>query len=156
MNDGRKWRCWAYVRAYGRVLPSNLAARMAALMVAAERMGLEIVGQSQEMSSGKEIKRIGLFEALRAIRCGYANAIFTYNVLHLSEDRFVLLRVLEIIQDHHAVLICASEDTYTRLHEMGLSQELYQRSFSLGLGLPWQEAMTGGESSANDLNPYAT
>lgn len=150
MSEGIKWRCWAYVRITGRILPSGLAARMVALMDAAERMGLEVVGQSQENSSGQSLRRIGLQEALRAVRLGYANAIITYNVLQLSVDSLVLLRVLEIMQDNHAVLICTNEDACTRLHSMGLAQQLYQRSFSLGLGLPWLKNNKNMEKDNND------
>lgn len=150
MNDGRKWRCWAYVRVTGRILPSGMAAQMAALMDAAERMCLDVVGQSQEHSSGKTLDRMGLKEALRAVRLGYANAIYTYNVLQLSTDKLVLLRVLEILQDHHAVLICAGEDAYTALRGIGISQRLYQRSFCTGLGLPWLGNDKNTETNKND------
>lgn len=35
MHNKMKRQCWAYVRAYGRVLPSHLPTRMAALVGAA-------------------------------------------------------------------------------------------------------------------------
>ena len=144
--------CWVRKPQAGSAssVPSGMAARMATLMDAAERMGLDIVGQSQEMSSGQTLKRMGLREALRALRLGYANAVITYNVLQLSVDKLVLLQVLEIIQNNHAVLICTAEDACTHLHEMGLSQELYQRAFSLELDLPWLSDNKSMEKNGND------
>ena len=150
MNDGRKWRCWAYVRVTGRILPSGMAAQMAALMDAAERMGLDVVGQSQEHSSGKTLDRMGLKEALRAVRRQYANAILVHDVRRLSEDKAALLRILEILQDNNAVLLCIAEDAYTALRGMGLSQQLYQRSFCTGLGLPWLSKDENTETNKND------
>lgn len=149
MSEKGHWRCWAYVRGYG-IGPSALIRQMSMILAMAERKGLMIVGQSQEISSGKTLRRMGLQEALRAVRLGYANAILTHSVFHLSVDRTVLLRVLEIMQDHHAVLICTAEDTYTCLYNIGLSQQLHQRSLNLTLGLPWPNNDKNMEKDNND------
>ena len=136
MIEGGKYKCSAYVR--GRdTAPLNLIRRMEALLNTDEQMGLTVVGQSQEVSSGRTLHRVGLTEALRTIRLGHANAILVSDVLQLSDDKAVLLRILELMQDRYAVLICTNEDAYMHLHTMGLSQQLYQRSFALKLGVPW-------------------
>ena len=138
VSENHTCRCWVYVRGYGIGL-SALIRQTSTLLDTAERRGFTVVGQSQEISSGRTLRRMGLQEALRAVRLGYANAILTHSVFHLSVDRTVLLRVLEIMQDHHAVLICTTEDTYTCLCNVGLSQQLYQKSVALGLDVPWIE-----------------
>lgn len=136
MSENRKCRCWVYVRGYG-IGPSALIRQMSTLLNTAEQGGFTVVGQSQEISSGRTFRRMGLQEALRAVRLGYANAILAHSVFHLSVDQTILLRILEIMQNHHAVLICTSEDTYTCLYNIGLTQQLYQRSLNLKLELPW-------------------
>lgn len=145
MSEKGHWRCWAYVRGYG-IGPSALIRQMSMILAMAECKGLMIVGQSQEISSGKTLRRMGLQEALRAVRLEYANVILTHSVFHLSVDPSVLLRILELLQDHHAVLICIAEDTYTRLCNIGLSQQLHQRAHTMGLGVPWieKEKFSGG------------
>ena len=149
VSENHTCRCWVYVRGYG-IGPSALIRQMSTLLDTAEQRGFTVVGQSQEISSGTTLRRIGLQEALRAVRLGYANAILTHSVFHLSVDRTVLLRVLEIMQDHHAVLICTAEDTYTCLYNIGLSPQLYQRSLNLTLGLPWPNNDRNMEKDNND------
>ena len=129
-------KAWAYARDFG-VSPAVLICQMTELLGEAERRGIQTVGASQDMSSGKTLDRMGLKEALRAVRRQYANAILVHDVRRLSEDKATLLRILEILQDNNAVLLCTAEDAYTALHSMGISQQLYQRSFSTGMELPW-------------------
>ena len=129
-------RAWAYARDFSGS-PAVLICQMTELLGEAERRGIQTVGASQDMSSGKTLDRMGLKEALRAVRRQYANAILVHDVRRLSEDKATLLRILEILQDNNAILLCTAEDVYTALRSMGLSQQLYQRSFSTGMGLPW-------------------
>lgn len=136
MQQRNEIKAWAYARDFG-ISPAVLICRMTELLGEAERRGIQTVGVSQDMSSGKTLDRMGLKEALRAVRRQYANAILVHDASRLSEDKVTLLRILEIMQDHHAVLICTAEDAYTALRGIGLSQQLYQRSFSTGMGLPW-------------------
>ncbi len=142
-------KAWAYARNFG-VSPAVLICQMAELLGEAERRGIQTVGASQDMSSGKTLDRMGLKEALRAVRRQYANAILVHDVRRLSEDRTVLLRILEILQDNNAVLLCIAEDAYTALRGMGLFQQLYQRSFCTGLGLPWLSKDENTETNKND------
>lgn len=138
MQQRDEIKAWAYARNFG-VSPAVLICQMAELLGEAERRGIQTVGASQDMSSGKTLDRMGLKEALRAVRRQYANTILVHDVRRLSEDRAILLRILEIMQDHNAVLLCTVENVYAVLRSMGLSQQLYQRSFCTGLGLPWIE-----------------
>lgn len=136
MQQRDEIKAWAYARDFG-ASPTVLICQMTKLLGEAERKGIQTVGASQDMSSGKTLDRMGLKEALRAVRRQYANAILVHDVRRLSEDKATLLRILEILQDNNAVLLCIAEDAYTALRSMGLSQQLYQRSFSTGMGLPW-------------------
>ena len=96
------------------------------------------------MSSGRTLDRMGLKEALRAVRIGHANAVLVRDVSQISGDKHTLLRVMETLQDHGAILLCTKEDTYASLRAKGISQQLYQRSFCMGLGLPWLEKNRNG------------
>lgn len=138
MHPKDEIRAWAYARDHA-VPSAVLICQMAKLLGEAEQRGIPVVGTSQDMSSGRTLDRMGLREALRAVRRQYANAVLVHDIRRLSEDRTVLLRILEVLQDGSAVLICTAEDAYTALRGMGFSQQLYQRSFSTGLGLPWLE-----------------
>lgn len=129
-------RAWAYARDFA-VSPAVLICQMAKLLGEAEQRGIPVVGTSQDMSSGRTLDCMGLKEALRAVRRQYANAVLVHDIRRLSENRAVLLRILKVLQDNSAILICTAEDAYAALRGMGLSQQLYQRSFCAGLGLPW-------------------
>lgn len=149
MQQRDEIKAWAYARDFG-ASPAVLICQMTKLLGEAERQGIQTVGASQDMSSGKTLDRMGLKEALRAVRRQYANAILVHDVCRLSEDKATLLRILEILQDNNAVLLCIAEDAYTALRGMGLSQQLYQRSFCTGLGLPWLSKDENTETNKND------
>jgi len=136
MEREKAIKAWAYVRDFC-VPPDVLICQMTQLLGDAERQGIPVVGMSQDHSSGRTLDRIGIKSALHAICTGYANTILTHDVLRLSEDRHTLLRIMEILQDNRAVLICTAEDAYTALRSKGISPQLYQRAFSTGLRLPW-------------------
>ncbi len=136
-------RAWAYARE-DSTLPGILICQMAELLGDAERQGIQTAGASQDMSSGKTLDRMGLKEALRAVRTGHANAVLVKDVSRISGDKHTLLCVMETLQDHGAVLLCIKEDAYTSLRAKGVSQQIYQRSFCMGLGLPWLEKSRNG------------
>ena len=138
MKREQMHRAWAYAQDF-TASPTVLICQMAELLGDAERRGIQIVGASQDMSSGKTLDRMGLKDALRAIRTGYADAVLVRDVSRLSEDRHTLLRIMEVLQDHGAVLICTAEDAYAGLRLADVSQQLYQRAACFGLGPPWIE-----------------
>lgn len=111
MEQEIRLRAWAYVRDIS-VHPSVVIGQMSRLLKDAEARGIPVVGASQDMSSGMTLERMGLLSALRAMRTMYANAVITREVSRLSEDRYVLLRIMETLQDHGAVLICTVEDAH--------------------------------------------
>ena len=136
MKQESEYRAWAYVRDRD-VPPGIVIAQMSRLLGEAERLCLSVVGMSQDIHNGRTLDRPGLKDALRAIRTGYADAVLVRNVSRLSEDRYTLLRIMEVLQDHGAVLLCTAEDTYAGLRLADVSQQLYQRAACFGLGMPW-------------------
>lgn len=138
MKPKREYRAWAYVRG-SNVPPGAVIAQMSQLLQEAERLDLSTVGMSQDIHNGRTIDRPGLKDALCAIRRGYADAVLVRDVSRLSESRGILLRIMAVLQDHGAVLICTAEDAYAGLRLADVSQQLYQRAACLGLGLPWIE-----------------
>jgi DNA invertase Pin-like site-specific DNA recombinase len=137
-------RLWAYARS-SSPHPEVLIRQMQSLLTEAEQNGWQIVGSSQDMSTGRTLARMGLREAQRAILHQQANALLVEDVGKISHDYYTALRVLEFLQDRGAVLICTQCDVRYEVHIKGLSQALYQRAARKRLGLPWR---TGGESFA--------
>ena len=137
MYDVRNLKLWAYVRS-SSPRPEVLIQQMKGLLTDAEQNGWQIVGTSQDMSTGRTLARMGLWEALRAIRQQQANALLVEDVGRISHEYCTALRVLEFLQDHGAVLLCTQCDVSYVLYVKGLSQALYQRAASKGLGLPWK------------------
>ena len=138
MKQESEYRAWVYVRE-SNVPTGVVIAQMSRLLQEAERLGLSVVGMSQDIHNGRTLDWPGLKDALRAIRTGYADAVLVRNVSRLSEDRYTLLRIMEILQDHGAMLICTAEDAYAGLRLADVSQQLYQRATCFGLGMPWIE-----------------
>lgn len=138
------FRLWAYARS-SSPHPEVLIRQMQSLLTEAEQNGWQIVGSSQDMSTGRTLARMGLREAQRAILHQQANALLVEDVGKISHDYYTALRVLEFLQDRGAVLICTQCDVRYEVHIKGLSQALYQRAARKRLGLPWR---TGGESFA--------
>lgn len=124
MKRAREYKVWAYVRD-SNVPPGVVIAQMSRLLEDAERLGLSIVGMSQDIHSGDSLDRQGLKDALRAIRTGYANALLVRDVSRLSEDHHILLRIIETLQEYDAVLICTAEDAHASLQAKGLTGSLY-------------------------------
>lgn len=138
MKRESEYRVWAYVRD-SNVPTGVVIAQMSQLLGEAGRLGLSVVGMSQDIHKGRTLDRPGLKDALRAIRTGYADAVLVCDVARLSEDRYTLLQIMEVLQDYGAVLICTAEDAYAGLRLADISQQLYQRAACFGLGLPWNE-----------------
>lgn len=139
MSDELK--LWAYARS-SSPRPGGLIRQMEGLLADAGRNGWQVVGASQDMSTGKTLARMGLREAQRAIWMKQANGILVESVGKISHEYYTALRVLELLQDHSAVLICTQTDISYELHIKGLSQALWQRAAQKGLGLPWQIEVT--------------
>jgi DNA invertase Pin-like site-specific DNA recombinase len=144
MYDVRNLKPWVYARS-SSPHPEVLIRQMKGLLTDAEQNGWQIVGTSQDMSTGRTLARMGLREAQRAIRQQQANALLVENVGKISHDYSTALHVLEFLQDHGAVLLCTQSDVRYELHIKDLSQILHQRAARKRLGLPW---WTGGESFA--------
>ena len=103
----------------------------------AARRGVCTVGTSQDMSGGETLDCSGLRAAISAINTGIANAVLVRDVERLSADWHTLLQIMEILQNHGAVLICTAEDAYAGLRIKNVSQMLRQRAACFGLGVPW-------------------
>lgn len=138
MAQEKGLRVWAYARDIN-VHPNMVISQMSQLLERADQKNLPVVGTSQDISSGMTLERMGLLTALRATRTRYANALLVRDVSRLSEDRHILLRIIEILQEHDAVLLCTAEDAHASLQAKGLTESLCQRADKLGLGLPWLE-----------------
>lgn len=144
MYDVRNLKLWAYARS-SSPHPEVLIRQMKGLLADAEQNGWQIVGTSQDMSTGRTLARMGLQESQRAIRQQQANALLVEDVGRISREYSTALRILEFLQDHGAVLTCTQCDVSYVLYIKGLSQALHQRAARKGLGLPWQ---MGGKSFA--------
>lgn len=136
MEQKNEIKAWAYARADG-VSTSVLIAQMKQVLDEAARRGIRTVGTSQDMSSGSVFDRVGLRSALDAVKKSVANAVLVRDVSRLSKNRHTLLQIMEILQDHGAVLICTAEDAYAGLRLRNVSQTLCQRAACFGVGLPW-------------------
>ena len=138
MEQKNELRAWAYARADG-VSTSVLIAQMNQVLEEAARRGICTVGTSQDMSGGETLDCSGLRSVLGAVKKGVANAVLVRDVSRLSKDWHTLLQIMEILQDHGAVLICTAEDAYAGLRLQNVSQALCQRAACFGVGLPWTE-----------------
>ena len=115
MYDVRNLKPWVYARSSSHH-PEVLIRQMKGLLTDAEQNGWQIVGTSQDMSTGRTLARMGLREAQRAIRQQQANALLVENVGKISHDYSTALHVLEFLQDHGAVLLCTQSDVRYELH----------------------------------------
>lgn len=138
MDQEKDLRAWAYARDIN-VPPSVVIGQMSQLLKEAERRDLPVVGTSQDISSGMTLEQMGLLMVLRGTRTRYANVLLVRDVSRLSENRHILLRIMEILQVHDAVLLCTAEDAHAGLLAKGVAHLLCQRADVLGLGLPWLE-----------------
>lgn len=130
-------RLWAYACSSSSH-PEVLSWQMQRLLTESEQNEWQIVGTSQDMSTDRTLTRMDLREAQRAIRQQRANASLVEDGGKISHEYYTALRVLKFLQDYGAVLICTQCDISYVLYVKGLSQALYQRAASKGLGLPWK------------------
>ena len=92
MYDVRNLKLWAYVRS-SSPRPEVLIQQMKGLLTDAEQNGWQIVGTSQDMSTGRTLARMGLWEAQRAIRQQQANALLVEDVGRISHEYCTALRL---------------------------------------------------------------
>ena len=88
MSDELK--LWAYARS-SSPRPGGLIRQMERLLADAGQNGWQIVGASQDMSTGKMLTRMGLREAQRAIRMKQANGILVESVGKISHECLIML-----------------------------------------------------------------
>ena len=136
MYDVRNLKPWAYARS-SSPHPEVLIRQMKGLLTDAEQNGWQIVGTSQDMSTGRTLARMGLREAQRAIRQQQANALLVENVGKISHEYYTALHVLEFLQDHDTVLITTDSDLRYELYLKGLENRFFQRAARKSLSLPW-------------------
>ena len=55
----------------------------------------------------------------------------------LSQERFVLLKILQFLQDHNAVLITTGSDLRYELYIEGLEEPLIRRAARKNCNVPW-------------------
>ena len=106
---------WLYSRSSDKHL-KVLFRQMQNLLDEAERRAYTVAGTSQDMGSGKSMARMGT---------------------RLSHDPAILMKILEFLQDHNAVLITTESDLRYELYIKGLEQHFLRRAAQKGLRLPW-------------------
>ena len=107
------------------------------LLDEAERRAYTVAGTSQDMGSGKSMARMGLKQMMRAVKDGLAQAVLVQNLTRLSHDPAILMKILEFLQDHNAVLITTESDLQYELYIKGLEKHFLRRAAQKGLRLPW-------------------
>ena len=100
---------WLYSLS-GRQSLSELSAQMTDLLEEAERRGYIVVGTSQDQHSGNSIHRAGLKLMMGEVRRGNAHIVMVWDLSRLSRDNSTLIRILNFLQDHGAVLVTAGTD----------------------------------------------
>ncbi|MCO7137736.1 recombinase family protein [[Clostridium] leptum] len=127
---------WLYSRSSDKH-PSALFYQMENLLEIAQLQKYTVVGTSQDMSTGKNMARVGLQLAMRSIRNGSSRAILVRDLSRLSQERFVLLKILQFLQDHNAVLITTGSDLRYELYIEGLEEPLIRRAARKNCNVPW-------------------
>ena len=127
---------WVYSRSSDKH-PAVLFQQMKDLLEQAEQQKYMVVGTSQDMGTGRSMTRMGLKQMLQAVKNGSARAVLVRDLTRLSHDSAVLIRVLELLQDHDAVLITTESNLRYELHLKGLEQYFLNRAARKGCGLPW-------------------
>lgn len=137
MSENREMRtAWLYVRSGSQSL-SALSAQMRDLLEEAERRGYTVVGTSQDQHSGSSIRRTGLKLMLGEVRRENAHIVMVWDLSHLSRDNSTLIRILNFLQDHGAVLVTVGTDLRYELSIRGLELSLRKRAVQKGRSLPW-------------------
>lgn len=127
---------WLYSRSSDKHL-KVLFRQMQNLLDEASRRECTVAGTSQDMGSGKSMARMGLKQMMRAVKDGLAQAVLVQNLTRLSHDPAILMRILEFLQDHNAVLITTESDLRYELYIKGLEKHFLRRAAQKGLRLPW-------------------
>ena len=74
---------------------------------------------------------------IRAVKGGLAQAVLVQDLTRLSHDPAILMKILEFLQDHNAVLITTESDLKYELYIKGLEKHFLRRAAQKGLRLPW-------------------
>lgn len=127
---------WLYSRSGSQNL-SILTAQMKDLLEEAERRGYIVVGTSQDQQSGNSIRRTGLKLMMGAVRRGEARTVMVWDLSRLSRDNSTLIRILNFLQDHGAVLVTAGTDLRYELSIRGVELPLRKRAAQKGRDVPW-------------------
>lgn len=137
MSEDREMRTvWLYSRS-GRQSLSELSAQMTDLLEEAERRGYIVVGTSQDRHSGNSIHRVGLKLMMGEVRRGNAHIVMVWELSRLSRDNNTLIRILNFLQDHGAVLVTAGTDLCYELSIRGLESSLRKRAVQKRRSLLW-------------------
>ena len=127
---------WLYSRSSDKHL-KVLFRQMQNLLDEANRREYTVAGTSQDMGSGKSMARMGLKQMMRAVKGGLAQAVLVQDLTRLSHDPAILMKILEFLQDHNAVLITTESDLQYELYIKGLEKHFLRRAAQKGLRLPW-------------------
>lgn len=100
---------------------------MTDLLEEAGRRGYIVVGTSQDRHSGNSIHRVGLKLMMGEVRRGNAHIVMVWDLSHLSRDNNTLIRILNFLQDHGAVLVTAGTDLRYELSIRGVELPLRKR-----------------------------
>ena len=127
---------WLYSRSSDKH-PSVLFQQMRNLLDVANRQKYTVAGTSQDMGTGRSMARMGLKQMIRAVKGGLAQAVLVQDLTRLSHDPAILMKILEFLQDHNAVLITTESDLQYELYLKGLENRFFQRAAQKSLPLPW-------------------
>ena len=78
----------------------------------AERQGYYVAGNSQDMSTGRNIRRMGLQQMLKAVKRGSVRAVMLQDLFRLSRDTVALVQILKFFQSHNIMLIVLNRGPY--------------------------------------------
>lgn len=127
---------WLYSRSSDKRV-FVLIQQMRNLLEEANHREYTVVGTSQDMGTGRSMARMGLKQMLLAVKQGQARAVLVRDLSRLSHDPVILIKILEFLQDHDAVLITTESDLRYELYIKGLENRFFQRAAQKGLHLPW-------------------
>ena len=71
-----------------------------------------VAGNSQDMSTGRNIRRMGLQQMLKAVKSESVRAVMLQDLFRLSRDTAVLVQILELFQSHNIMLIVLNREPY--------------------------------------------
>lgn len=135
-KDLTERRVWLYARSSAKQL-DVLQMQMKKLLTEAENRGYTVVGTAQDRCRSTGAIREGLQETMRAVRKGFAQAVFVRDLSRLSRNTAVIKQILEYLQNHDAVLITADSDLRYELHTRGLEEGLLRRAARKHCNVPW-------------------